>query len=89
LVPWRTLLDVTQTVPFAHAREIPQRRDLAEIAAAIALVTNGIARSVGLVNLADPLHSAGAGAAQASAAGVEFRLDRSSGNVAVVVGPCR
>jgi hypothetical protein len=41
------------------------------------------------VNLAEPLVAAGEGAAQASAAGVDFRVERDGDHVEVVVGPRR
>ena len=76
-------------LPFPPAQELPRERDIAEIVAAIVLVAAGGARRVRLVNLSEPLVAAGEGAAQASAAGVDFRIERADGHVEVVVGPRR
>lgn len=76
-------------LPFPPAQEMPRQRDLNEIVAAILLVAGGVARRVHLVNLAEPLLAAGEGAAEASAAGVDFRIEHNDDHVEVVVGPRR
>ncbi len=76
-------------LPFPPTREVPRQRDISEVVAAIMLVAAGAARRVRLVNLAEPLMVAGEGAAQASAAGVDFRIERDGDHVEVVVGPRR
>ena len=80
---------MAEVLPFPPAQEVPRQRDIAEIVAAVVLVAAGVARRVRLVNLAEPLVAAGEGAAQASAAGVAFRIERQGDHVEVVVGPLR
>jgi hypothetical protein len=80
---------MADVLPFPAARETPLHRDVSEMVAAIVLVAHGAARRVRLVNLADPLVAAGEGAAHASAAGVDFRIERNGDHVEVVVGPRR
>jgi len=80
---------MADVLPFPPALELPRQRDLTEIATAIVLVAVGAARGVRLVNLAEPLAAAGEGAARASAAGVDFRIERQDDHVQVVVGPRR
>ena len=80
---------MAEVLPFPPAQEVPRQRDIAEIVTAIVLVAAGAARRVRLVNLAEPLVAAGEGAAQASAAGVDFRVERNGDHVEVVVGPRR
>ena len=80
---------MAEVLSFPSAPEVPRQRDISEIVAAIVLVAAGAARRVRLVNLAEPLTVAGEGAAQASAAGVDFRIERDGDHVEVVVGPLR
>ena len=80
---------MAEVLPFPPAQEVPRQRDITEIVTAIVLVAAGAARQVRLVNLAEPLVAAGEGAAQASAAGVDFRIERDGDHVEVVVGPRR
>lgn len=80
---------MAEVLPFPPAQELPRQRDIAEIVAAVALVASGAARRVRLVNLAEPLVAAGEGAAEASAAGVNFRIERQDDHIEVVVGPLR
>jgi hypothetical protein len=80
---------MAEVLQFPPAQEMPRQRDIVEIVAAIMLVASGAARRVRLVNLAEPLGVAGEGAAQASAAGVAFRIERQDDHVEVVVGPLR
>ena len=71
------------------AIESARRRDADEIRAAIDMVLGGAALRVRLVNLAEPLAAAGAGAADAAAAGVLFRVDDATDHVEIIVGPRR
>lgn len=80
---------MADVLPFPPAQELPRQRDITEIVAAIVLVASGVARRVRLVNLADPLVAAGEGAAEASAAGVNFRIERQDDHIEVIVGPLR
>ena len=80
---------MAEVVPFPPAQEMPRQRDSDEIVAAIVMVAAGAARRVRLVNLSEPLLAAAEGAAQASAAGVAFRVERDGDHVEVVVGPLR
>jgi len=61
--------------------------DLAEVDAAIALVSHGGATRVRLVNLGHPDVIAATGLAHAQDAGLLFRLDRNGDATAVTVGP--
>lgn len=66
----------------------PVAHDIAEVEAAIALVTAGAAVRVRLACLPAPLAVAGPGLALAQAAGVAFQVTRSeSGAVTIDVGP--
>ena len=76
-------------LPFPLQRNLPLERDMAEVATAISMVARGAAIRVRLVNLRNPDAVAGDGAARASQAGVEFRLDRSEDAVRIIVGPRR
>jgi hypothetical protein len=80
---------MAEVLPFPPAQDLPRQRDIAEIVTAIELVAAGAARRVRLVNLAEPLVAAGEGAAQASAAGVDFRVERDGDHVELVIGPRR
>ena len=80
---------MAELVPFPPAQDMPRQRDSDEIVAAIVMVSAGVARRVRLVNLAEPFAAAAEGAAQASAAGVAFRVERDGEHVEVVVGPLR
>ena len=73
----------------AGAYESARHRDADEIRAAIDMVLCGAALRVRLVNLAEPLAAAGAGAADAAAAGVQFRVDDATDHVEIIVGPRR
>ena len=81
-------MDQSTLLPFPGA--VPRQHDtaLAEIEAAVALVSRGLATRVRLVGLANVDAIAGAGLARAQASHVAFALDRSaSGAVAVTLGP--
>jgi hypothetical protein len=81
-------MDPTRLLPFPHASTDPIERDLAEIDAAIGLVTLGVATRVRLVGLMRAEAVAGAGLARAQDAGVSFRLEHSEGGgLAVTLGP--
>jgi hypothetical protein len=63
-------------------------RTLAEIDAAIAMVSLGIAATVRLVNLPEAEATAFEAAARAQAAGLAFRLQRQdAGSTTLIVGP--
>jgi hypothetical protein len=65
----------------------PIERDLAEVDAAIALVTRGLATRVRLVGLMRTEALAGPGLARSQAAGVGFGLDSAGSTPALTVGP--
>jgi hypothetical protein len=72
---------------FPGVPDDPAGHDLAEIDAAIALVSAGLARRVRLVSLGEPAAVAATGLARAQEAGIGFRLDRTGAAVAVTIGP--
>ena len=79
-------------IPFPRSQERfdeDEEAALAEIDAAIALVLSRMARRVRLSGLALAAVVAGAGAAHAQLAGVEFGLDRDdvAGSLTITVGP--
>jgi hypothetical protein len=80
-------MDRPTLLPFPAVPSDPLERDLAEIDAAIGLVSRGLARRVRLVALARPDAVAATGLARAQAAGVGFTIDRGSSGIAVTVGP--
>jgi hypothetical protein len=81
-------MDQSTLLPFPGAAARNDDTALAEIEAAVALVTLGLATRVRLVGIAHIEDVAAAGLARAQSSGVEFALDRSaSGTVAVTLGP--
>jgi hypothetical protein len=81
-------MDQSTLLPFPGAVARNDDTALAEIEAAVALVTLGLATRVRLVGIAHIEDVSAAGLAHAQSSGVEFALDRSpSGTVAVTLGP--
>jgi hypothetical protein len=83
-------MDPTTLLPFPNASIDPIESDIAEIDAALGLVTRGLATRVRLVGLLRPEAAAAAGLAHAQEAQVAFSLDRGpDGAVALTLGPRR
>ena len=81
-------MEPTRFLPFPGAAPEDVDADLAEIDAAVALVSLGLATRVRLVGLAHADAVAGAGLAHAQASHVAFALDRSpSGTATITLGP--
>ena len=85
-------MDHVEPIPFPHASD-PTDDDLegalAEVDAAIALVSRGAAARVRLVGFALAEAVAGLGAAHAQLAAVGFQVDRPTveGSMALTIGP--
>ena len=73
--------------PSTAAPDETVARDLAEIDAAIRLVSAGVASRVRLVSLSRPETVAARGLARAQAAGIGFALVRDEGGVSLTIGP--
>jgi hypothetical protein len=72
-----------------HAGTRLAERDLHKVEVAITLVVLGAATRVTIGNLADPEAVLGAAVARGQWAGVGVRGDRSTGRLAIQVGPTR
>jgi len=80
-------MDTSASLPLPAVPSEPVERDLAEIDAAIGLVSHGIATRVLLASLAHPDRVAATGLAHAQAAHVAFTFDRTPGTVTLTIGP--
>jgi hypothetical protein len=80
-------MDPVQLHPLLRSSLEPLEHDLAEVDAAIELVRGGAAVRVRLVGLASVDRVAGAAAARAQVAGVEFAVDRTGATPALTIGP--